>query len=206
MCCAEWVQWLDCPESFRDSVNRFEQEPRELSDQELIAAINSGDESAFELLYYRYRDWVAALAFRFTGDSELALDVMQETFLYFVKKFPGFKLTSQLKTFLYPAVRNLSIAARRQRDRFSGDAASNATLEEMPNDLSVEQSSDRVGAVLRVIPEEHREVLLLRFVEGLSLNEIASALEIPLGTVKSRLHNALEKLRQDARTKKFFEQ
>ena len=82
------------------------------SDQELIAAINNGDSGAFELLYYRHRDWVVSLAYRFTGDRELALDVLQETFLYFLRKFPGFILTAQLKTFLYPAVRNLSISAR----------------------------------------------------------------------------------------------
>jgi RNA polymerase sigma-70 factor (ECF subfamily) len=55
------------------------------------------------------------------------------------------------------------------------------------------------------LSEEHREVLLLRFVDCLSLAEIAEAIEIPLGTVKSRLHNALELLRQDERTKEFFE-
>jgi DNA-directed RNA polymerase specialized sigma24 family protein len=58
------------------------------SDIELVAAVNRGDENAFEALYLRHRDWVVALAHRFTGDSELALDVLQETFLYFLKKFP----------------------------------------------------------------------------------------------------------------------
>ena len=86
-----------------DALNRSEK-----TDLELIDAINDGDAAAFEALYRRYRDWVVNLGYRFTGDSELALDVMQDTFLYLVKKFPGFRLTSQLKTFLYPAVRNLS--------------------------------------------------------------------------------------------------
>ena len=202
--CAEWVRWLDW--GFRGSVNPFQEQPTEASDQELIAAINSGDESAFEILYYRYRDWVAGLAFRFTADSEMALDVMQETFLYLARKFPGFILTAQLKTFLYPAVRNLSIAARRRRDRFSSDETASATLEQIPNQAPDGQGSDTVIAVLDIIPEEQRDVLLLRFVDGLSLNEIATALEIPLGTVKSRLHNALGKLRQDVRTKKLFEE
>src|SRR5690348_6654700 len=92
-----------------------EQDDRDArSDLELVAAINDGDAAAFEVLYLRYRDWVAGLAYRFTGDSDTALDVLQETFLYFLKKFPGFRLTANLKTFLYPAVRNLSIAARRK--------------------------------------------------------------------------------------------
>ena len=59
--------------------------------------------------------------------------------------------------------------------------------------------------VLATLPEEQREVLRLRFVDGLSLAEVAEAMDIPLGTVKSRLHHALQTLRQDERTRKFFE-
>ena len=55
------------------------------------------------------------------------------------------------------------------------------------------------------LPETHREVVLMRFVDGLSLDEIATALDIPLGTVKSRLHNALNALRADPRVRKYFE-
>jgi RNA polymerase sigma factor (sigma-70 family) len=97
--------------------------PDAASDQQLIAALNTGDADAFEPLYRRYRDWVVALAHRFTGDESLALDVMQETFLYLLKKFPGFRLTAQMKTFLYPAVKNLSIAARRKTSRVQSTEA-----------------------------------------------------------------------------------
>ena len=70
----------------------------------------------------------------------------------------------------------------------------------------VESSSpDDLRQILKRLSEEHREVLLLRFVDGLDLAEIARAMDIPLGTVKSRLHNALETLRADPRTKQFFE-
>src|SRR6266498_4796320 len=99
------------------------------SDQDLIAAINDGAADAFEVLYYRYRDWVVNLAYHFTADRELALDVLQETFLYLVKKFPGFRLTAQLKTFLYPAVRNLSIGARRKAERFQPDEHETGALQ-----------------------------------------------------------------------------
>jgi len=177
------------------------------SDQELIAAINSGNEAAFETLYWRYRDWVVSLAFRFIGDPELAQDVMQETFLYVVKKFPGFRLTAQMKTFLYPAVRNLSIAARRQRDRYQPE---NPFAEHLETAWQmVEQprfETEAWSQVLESLPAEQREVLLLRFVDGLSMSELAMALEIPVGTVKSRLHNALAKLRNDPATRKFFEE
>src|SRR5882672_3022782 len=125
------------------------------SDLDLIAAINSGDAAAFETLYLRYRDWVVSLAHRFTGDSDAALDVMQETFLYFLKKFPGFRLTANMKTFLYPAVRNLSIAARRKAQRYQ---ATEAQLEKIENTVSEETTvtTSELQVVLAGLSEEHR--------------------------------------------------
>ena len=176
------------------------------SDLELIAAINSGDAAAFEVLYFRYRDWVIGLAFRFTGDESAALDVMQETFLYVLKKFPGFSLTANFKTFLYPAVRNLSIAARHKAARYQAAAGDLEQLENMPAPPLATPDGGDLEYFLARLPEEQREVILLRFVDGLSLSEIAAATNIALGTVKSRLHNALQSLRQDERTRNFFEQ
>jgi RNA polymerase sigma-70 factor (ECF subfamily) len=169
------------------------------SDQELVAAANAGEEGAFDALYQRYKEWVVSLATRFTGDPDQALDVLQETFLYLLSKFPGFRLTSRLTTFLYPAVKNLSIAARRKAAKFSGgerafDAVPAATPA-VRNELTT---------VVANLPEGQQEVVLMRFVDGLSLEEIATALAIPLGTVKSRLHNALAALRTDPRVQNFF--
>jgi RNA polymerase sigma-70 factor, ECF subfamily len=175
------------------------------SDPALIADINDGDPDAFEVLYYRHRDWVVNLAFRFTGDRESALDVLQETFLYFVKKFPGFKLTAQLRTFLYPAVRNLSIAARRKAERYQSDEHETGAVEAIVTTEPIVSQEESLTAALGLLSDEHREVLLLRFVDGFSLLEIAEAVNIPLGTVKSRLHNALAHLRCDPRTRKYFE-
>jgi RNA polymerase sigma-70 factor, ECF subfamily len=175
------------------------------SDVDLVAAINRGDAAAFEVLYLRYRDWVVGLAYRFTGDSDAALDVLQETFLYLLRKFPGFRLTANLKTFLYPAVRNLSIAARRKAARYQATATELETLEHAPAPAAAGPEAGDLQTLLAALPEEQREVLLLRFVDGLSLAEIAEAMDIPLGTVKSRLHNALQTLRQDERTKAFFD-
>jgi RNA polymerase sigma-70 factor (ECF subfamily) len=174
------------------------------NDLDLIAAINGGDSAAFEALYLRHRDWVIHLAHRFTADSDAALDVMQETFLYFLKKFPGFRLTANLKTFLYPAVRNLSIAARRKAQRYQ---ATETELEKIENTAAENSAvaTTELQIVLAGLSEEHRETILLRFVDGLSLAEIADAMEIPLGTVKSRLHIALQTLRNDKRTREFFD-
>src|SRR5262245_60080541 len=157
------------------------------NDLELIAAINDGDAAPFEALYFRYRDWVLRLAYRFTGDSDAALDVMQETFLYLLRKFPGFRLTANLKTFLYPAVRNLSIGARRKAERYQSSRSDLERIEQAPAHPPAEAGAGELGIVLAGLSEEHREALLLRFVDGLSLAEVAEAMKIPLGTVKSRL-------------------
>src|SRR5215207_2131069 len=130
-----------------------------LSDLELIAAINDGNESAFEILYHRHRDWVVNLAYRWTGDRDIALDVLQETFLYFSKKFPGFRLTAKLQTFFYPVVRNLSIAARRKLERVQSDqSAAESLAEHAAQPEASSGSRDHLQAVLATLSEEHREV------------------------------------------------
>jgi RNA polymerase sigma-70 factor, ECF subfamily len=188
--------------------SRVESQPQHdlRTDQQLIAAINAGDATAFEVLYFRHRDWVVNLACRLTGNEDLALDVMQETFLYLLRKFPGFRLTANLKTFLYPAVKNLSIAARRKAGRYQSTEAEQQFLEQVPAANALPNQTTDLAAALANLSAEHREVLLLRHVDALALAEIAEAVGIPLGTVKSRLHNALEFLRHDQRAKQFFEQ
>jgi len=166
--------------------------------------MNKGDAIAFEVLYRRYRDWVVTLACRFTADEDLALDVLQDTFLYVLKKFPGFELTSAFKTFLYPAVRNLAIAARNKARRYQSTEAEMARVEGTAAPTEGFGGYEDMREILKGLSEEHRELLLLRFVDGLDLSEIARAMGIPLGTVKSRLHNALGTLRADPRTKKYF--
>jgi RNA polymerase sigma-70 factor (ECF subfamily) len=175
------------------------------TDQQLIAAINAGDVAAFEVLYFRYRAWVVGLAYRFTGDEDLALDVLQETFLYVLRKFPGFRLTANLKTFLYPAVKNLTLAARRKAGRYQSTGAEQERLEQLPAADPPADTGNELAIALASLSEEHRETVLLRYVDGLTLAEIAEAANVPLGTVKSRLHNALEALRQDKCARQYFE-
>jgi RNA polymerase sigma-70 factor (ECF subfamily) len=174
------------------------------TDADLVARANAGDAAAFEALYLRYRDWVTHLACRFTrGDRELALDVMQETFMHLLRRFPGFTLTAQLKTYLYPVVRHTALAmARKQRTTHSETAmvARAFNPPAVPSDLAA------LGAAVESLASGQREVVILRFADDLSLQEIALAMEIPLGTVKSRLHNALATLRQNARLRDFFDQ
>ncbi len=171
------------------------------SDRELIDAINAGDADAFEQLYLRHRDWVYSLAWRFTGNHADALDVLQETFTYLLKKFPGFELTASMTTFLYPAVKHRALNLRQRK---SAGHASDEMLSEIPAGESPQTSRGELAAALAALSPEQREVVLVRFVDGLSLGEISVALDIPLNTVKSRLYNALRTLRDDPRTRDYF--
>lgn len=169
-----------------------------ISDEELalVAAANEGDPHAFEALYRAHRDWVVALGYRFTGNRDDALDVLQETFAYFFGKFPGFELRASVRGFLFPVVRHQSISlARKRRKVVSLDAAKEA-------DAGIELRFEpplpgEFGRLIAALPTGQREVVRLRFALGLKLPEIAEALDVPVGTVKSRLHNALKTLRKE---------
>ncbi len=173
------------------------------TDDELVAAANQGDAAAFGALYSRYRDWAINLAFRFTRDRHIAMDITQECFIYLLRKFPGFVLTANIKTLLYTAIKHRAIDRARQRQRQGpGDDA----LAAMPAPTPPKGGDQEIlAAVLSRVPGHQREVLVLRFVEGFRLEEIAVALEIPVGTVKSRLHLAIKVLREDPDTRKLLE-
>lgn len=182
------------------------------TDQELVAAINHGDLPAFEVLYHRHRDWIVRLALRFAGNEADALDVLQETWQYVLGKTPQLQLNAAMTTFLYPVVRNLAIATRRKRNRFISPtdetdlpAPPTPPAPLVPPDTTTAIQRADLAWVLAVLPGGQREVLLMRFVDDMSLEEIALSLGIPLGTVKSRLHLALADLRQNPRTREYFE-
>lgn len=182
------------------------------SDRELVELCNRGDRDeavqAFETLYRRHRDYVTRVALRFGADRETAVDVLQETFLYLLKKFPpageGLVLTAQLRSLLYPVAKNLTLSSLRQRER------TDAPEEFDPDRLSAPSAADplerdpaRLSSALSRLSPERREVLLLRFVDDMSLQGIADTLSIPLGTVKSRLHLAVKDLRNSPEIKDF---
>ncbi len=174
----------------------------ERSDESLIDAINKGDSEAFEKLYHRYRDWVYRLAWRFTGDENKAQDVLQETFVYVLSKVPNLHLTAKMTTFLYPAVKHISFRI--------AEKTIHIPLEETDDepacniDMKVVDGQSDIGAVLAALPAKQQEVILLRYVDDFSVEEIAESLGVPAGTVKSRLNSALKRLREEPRTKKYF--
>ncbi len=185
---------------------------REPSDEELIRSIN-GDwpdiEAPFATLYARHKGFVLGVASRFASDGDAAQDVVQETFLALLGRFPGFELRGRMTTFLYPLARNLAVTSARKHAVRGRAVMGKALLDRAvvdggpspaPGDDRFAPLREAVGA----LPEAQREVLLLRIVEGLSVGEVALALGVPTGTVKSRLHKAVGALRDDPRTSGYF--
>jgi RNA polymerase sigma-70 factor (ECF subfamily) len=171
------------------------------SDESLVEGMNQGDASAFDALYARHKDWVFRLAWRFTADPHDALDVLQETFIYLLGKCPGLRLNARLTTFLYPAVKHIALRLRDKRGRTVPDAG----LESLEATEDANAGRGELAAVLAALPPPQRDIVLMRFVDDMSLQEIADALSVPLGTVKSRLHFALIALRDDPRARRYFD-
>ncbi|HEX6992908.1 MAG TPA: sigma-70 family RNA polymerase sigma factor [Gammaproteobacteria bacterium] len=183
-----------------------------LSDEALVEICNRGaaDDAAhaFEALYRRHRDYVLRVAMRFVRDRDLAYDALQETFAYLLRKFPpqgaGLVLTARLQTLLYPAAKHCAISALRKAGR-EADHGGDDALENLPAETADAPDPRVIDAALARLSAERREVLTLRFVDDLSLAEIAAALGVPLGTVKSRLHLALKQLREIPEIRDLFD-
>lgn len=166
----------------------------------LVAAANRGDPEAYEELYRRHSGWAISLARQLTRNEQDALDVLQEVFGYLWTKFPGFQLRSTIRAFLYPVVRHTSVDVlrRRRRDDLLADASDCGAI---PWTAEGDGQSLEFRDMLEGLSADQREVVVLRFAHDFRLAEIADALGIPVGTVKSRLHNALLALRTRHRRK-----
>ncbi len=171
-----------------------------IPDEELLQRVKSGDADAFEALYRRYRDWAHRLAWRFTANEQDALDVLQETFFYLLRKLPDLRLTASMTTFLYPVIKHLSLNLRRRREPNTDEEV----LLALPDPAVQPAPRAELAAALAGLPAEQREVVLMRFLDDMSLDEIAQTLDVPTGTIKSRLSRALETLRHDPRTREYF--
>jgi RNA polymerase sigma-70 factor (ECF subfamily) len=155
------------------------------------------DPDAFRELYLQHRDFVYRIARRYSASNEDALDAAQDTFIYLLRKLPTLKLTGKLTTYLYPIARNTALARARAASRARGGIA----LPPPPASVPPSAPDSHLAAALAELSDELREVVIMRLIEDMSVEEVATALDIPTGTVKSRLHNALAALRNNPRLK-----
>ncbi|MFN7699320.1 MAG: RNA polymerase sigma factor [Deltaproteobacteria bacterium] len=186
-------------------------EDREI-DAALVRRAQGGDHAAFRQLFDRYHKRAYSVAFGVLKNRHDALDCVQEGFVKVHRHLPTFQGTSSFYTWLYRIVMNLAIdhlrrrkTARpvefdegRGRDSEPGDdTIVSRLLDENPRKAVIRRELlERVQAALAELPEYHRQVILLREIEGMSYEEMAEALEVPKGTIMSRLFHARKKMQE----------
>ena len=181
------------------------------SDHELLAAIRDGDESAFQEIVRRYRNPITNFIYRMIDDYDRAVELSQETFIRVYTSASRYEANYSFSTYIYRIATNLAISELRRRKRrkfvslFSpftnedGEAVEIDPPDGNPLQDEVMIENERRRAVARAItslPEKYRAAIVLRDVEGLSYDQIAAALELSEGTVKSRINRARNLLKE----------
>jgi RNA polymerase sigma-70 factor (ECF subfamily) len=182
-------------------------------DHGLIAACRAGETEAYGVLVRRYQDRLYPTVLRLTGCAEDAHDLLQETFLRAYEKLGRFHGDSSFYTWVYRIAVNLALSGRRRKRpmlRLGGSARPGrdeapaeppADPRESDPSLPLERAERErmVQDALNALAPDHRTVVVMKEYDGLRYEEIAAMLEIPVGTVRSRLHRARCELRERLR-------
>ena len=159
---------------------------------ELLRRAATGQRAAVEELVERYQDVLYSIAMTFTRDPYQAEDLTQEAWIRILRALPSFRGESRFSTWIYRLTMNLFLNRRSTRsqadpENLAEEGRSDPQLDQVESNLSLTQA-------VRALPVEFRAVVALRYIADLSYQEIANALDIPLGTVQSRLKRGLERL------------
>ncbi len=179
-----------------------------ISDERLIAKFQQGDVQAFDMLVRRYKDQLLNFVYRFVGNRSDAEDIVQETFLRVYKNKHYYKEVAKFSTWVYTIAGNLAKTELRRRKRHKIFSVSNFVNEERDYDIpDTEISPDRkvdgtlkedfIQKAIEKLPPKFKEVIILRDIQGFAYEEISQILNIPLGTVKSRVNRGRLKLQED---------
>lgn len=165
------------------------------TDHDVIEGCQRGDEEAFRELFESHKDKVYSIALRYAGDRAAAMDISQDTFLKLMDRIGQFRGESSFDSWLYRLVVNSCLDYRRRQKRWmpmveeffdSFRATEPTPLQELMQDERQQQVQD----VVAKLTPEHRMIVVLRYTEGLSYEEIAEILNCSRGTVASRLNRA----------------
>jgi len=165
------------------------------NDAELVARARRGDEAAFEQLVLRHQRYAFNLAYRVIGNYAEAEDVTQEAFVRAWRGLPGFRGQARFATWLYRIVYNLCLnrLPRLRQELLQAEPLEEAVVNPAPAPPDVFEVQERLAFLhdeLNRLPAKYRLVLTLRYLQDLSYAEIAAALDVPMGTVKTHLHRA----------------
>ena len=183
---------------------------RELDDLELIKSILDGNKNNFAELVRRYQNKVFSTVLRMCRSREDAEDISQEVFLKVYSGLPRFRADSNFSTYLYKVAMNTAIDHLRRRGstidtvslyKDSDDGVYTIEPEDpSPSPLAVFEAGERAAilkSAIDALPANHREMIILRDVQGLTYEDIGKILDLGEGTVKSRINRARVRLRRD---------
>jgi RNA polymerase sigma-70 factor, ECF subfamily len=164
-------------------------------DEELLSRFRGGDGRAFDEIVARHEGRVFSIAIRICRHREDARDVTQDVFVTALRTLASFRGDAQLTTWLHRVTVNASLDLVRKRQRREGppldDVGERSDEAPGPEVAAIESVRAReVHAALGRIPADQRAVIVLHDLQGLDYAEVAGALEVPVGTVKSRIHRA----------------
>jgi RNA polymerase sigma-70 factor (ECF subfamily) len=169
------------------------------AERELVARCRQGDDSAFRELVERYSPMVLALAARLTSPQR-AEDVAQEAFLRVHRGLPYFRGDARLSTWIYRIVSNAAFEVRgRERPHdvsLDDDTGRSETYGGQDRQFTDVELRDRLGKAMARLPEHYRVLVHGFYVKGLKYEDLADALGLPLGTVKTHLFRAKRRLRE----------
>ena len=174
-------------------------------DQDLVRRVQQGDKSAFDLLVIKYQHKIVHLVNRYVKDPSEAQDVAQDTFIKAYKALGEFRGESAFYTWLYRiainTAKNYLLSRSRRHSDYEVDMQDAEQIENAPqlkdietpeNQLMNDQIVEVIKSAIDKLPEEMRIAIMLREFEGMSYEEIAEAMDCPIGTVRSRIFRARE--------------
>jgi len=187
------------------------------SDKELILRFQQGDELAYVELVNRYRNRLMNFIYRYVGTREEAEDIVQDTFVKLFQKKDYYRPISEFSTWIFTIAANLAKTELRKRKRRKVSYLSQLGMEEKDFDIPVEDTTDeemvgeytesQIQNAIQSLQLHFRTALILRDIEELSYEEISKILDVPLGTIKSRINRArlqlqemLKQVHKDRRT------
>lgn len=185
------------------NVSKLNDYSKEISNSELVKKSQLGDRSAFEQLVLRHQELVFSLAYKLTGNREMANDVAQEAFIRAWKAIEKFRGDSTFSTWIYRITVNTAWTLRKKAKKHNtlniDDAYEPIVIDEKKDPEMVAINSDLssvLSKALNNLPVEQRIIVELKNIEGRSHKEIADYLDISVTAAKVRLHRAHQKLRQ----------
>jgi RNA polymerase sigma-70 factor (ECF subfamily) len=192
---------LQPPHGVGMSISHMTASPTEQDDAALVLASQEGDQDAFALLVQRHQRRVFNLVYRMLQQYEEANEVTQETFLAAWQGLPGFRGNALFSTWLYRIAYNCALKQIEQRKRDNAlQVAIQADLtngdERVAAQLELRDRQKLVREYLSTLPTKYRIVLILRHLQGMSYEEMAEVLNLPIGTIKTHIFRARKLLKE----------